>query len=89
MERDNTQHWCRHYTGTHNEKCKLGFMYTDFNNGDSFGIIHKMPCLIRNKDKVPPCEHFALLTQDEIKEAEAKGWHAFMEYLTSTNTRRL
>ena len=75
------QLWCKHYTGVHNKKCLVEHEYeTEF--GGPTGIIHRLPCLVRNIH-ICPCEDFDLFTQEESKERERKGKQAFIEYLVA------
>ena len=75
------QLWCKHYTGVHNKKCLVEHEYETAFGGPT-GIIHRLPCLVRNSH-IYPCVDFDLLTQEEFEEHERKGRLAFIEYLIS------
>ena len=64
--------WCKHYRGAIRKVCSKGITYTDFNNGDNFGIIYKIPCRLENVN-TPTCEQREFYTDEENIERKRKA----------------
>ena len=62
---------CKHYEGVMQDECAKGVRYERFTDGDSFGIVKKIPCL--KKNGINGCDLAEWLTAEEISEYKRKS----------------
>lgn len=72
---DRARNWCKHYSGTANEKCRAGVIYTDVAQGRGT-TSYSLPCF-RPDHKYNPlgatCDKCEFRTEEEAAAMEEEG----------------
>ena len=72
---------CKHYTGMHQDTCRLGIAYSSF-GWRRWGSAQGLPCLIGDRRPKAPCVHLCLPTPEEMAAHTAEqeqAIHAIVE----------
>jgi hypothetical protein len=72
--------WCKHYSGTRNDKCRVGKTYVELvEGGRSPGWIRRLPCF-QESSTIETCGERVFPTPEEI-ELRKKGLRARLIYM--------